>query len=75
MERWEKLTALFILCVFGSFMAGAIRALWVKSECLSLGYPNGQLDMQMNAYCVARINQTDVVLPLEVAKLRRPPLP
>ncbi len=35
------------------------------SKCLEMGYPSVRLDWKLNAYCVKRINQTDVVLPLK----------
>jgi hypothetical protein len=35
----------------------------VKSECLAAGYPNHEIDWSLNAYCIKRVNQTDVVVP------------
>lgn len=40
-----------------------------KAECLQAGYPSAQIDFYLEAYCIRRLDQTDVVEPLE--KIRR----
>jgi len=33
--------------------------------CLAKGYPKAYVTMERKAYCIKRVNQTDVVVPLE----------
>lgn len=56
-------TSLGAVAVYGTVHARA------NVECLSHGYPKAIVDMYLNAYCVRRVDQTDVVEPLE--KVRR----
>lgn len=38
------------------------------SKCLAHGYPGHKADWALNQYCVKRVDQTDVVVPLEQAQ-------
>lgn len=49
--------------------AYAVAAGTSKAECLSYGYSRAEVDMYLVSYCVRRLDQTDVVVPLE--KVRR----
>lgn len=44
------------------------RLLYVESQCLKLGYREAHVDWAMRAYCVTRVEQTDVVIPLGEAR-------
>jgi hypothetical protein len=35
----------------------------VRSECLRAGYPEYRIAMTLEAYCVKRLDQTDIVVP------------
>jgi hypothetical protein len=37
-------------------------------ECLRLGYPSHRVTLLMERYCVKRVDQTDVVVPLHEAR-------
>ena len=41
-----------------------------QRDCLARGWPRAQVDWALNKYCTARIDQTDVVRPLEKAEQR-----
>jgi hypothetical protein len=36
-----------------------------RVDCLAYGYPAVKVDMALRAYCVRRVDQTDVVVPLD----------
>jgi hypothetical protein len=36
-----------------------------EAQCLELGWPKARIDFRLNAYCIKRVNQTDVVRPLK----------
>lgn len=48
---------------------GVVQASTLK-QCLALGYPSARIDYMLTQYCVKRVDQTDVVVPLELAKER-----
>lgn len=53
-------------------MGGAFRAAQVGSECLRLGYPHGEISLSfVSAYCIKRVDQTDVVVSLDSARALR----
>ena len=35
-----------------------------EKACLALGWPSTKVDVSLNAYCVKRVDQTDIVVPL-----------
>ena len=39
-----------------------------QSSCLKYGYPTHRMDYKFTIYCVKRVNQTDVVVPLSSIK-------
>jgi len=70
MESFEK----FMLCAVVPFLIITLGVLmfvvipitmFVSSKCLQHGYPEGQIEYNLTAYCVKRVNQTDVVVPLK----------
>lgn len=54
------------ICAF-AFIAFVFSALSAEKKCLVAGYPETQVDYTLEFYCVKRINQTDVVVPLRKA--------
>jgi hypothetical protein len=51
-----------ILVVIGVWVTQGAQA---NEACLAAGWPRATLDYRLNAYCIKRVDQTDVVLPLE----------
>lgn len=68
MDTTEKVIAVVTTLVLLYFVVFAVRLAIVESECLSYGYPKGRVDMVFSGYCVKRVDQTDVVVP--VSKVR-----
>jgi hypothetical protein len=50
------------VCVF---LVADVRA---DAACLRAGYPSARIDWSLNAYCVKRVDQTDVVVPLSTVR-------
>lgn len=45
-------------------------ALAAEKRCLTLGYPSFTVDWTYRAYCIARVDQSDIVVPLATAPKR-----
>lgn len=60
------LAGLTAFVVFG--LVAAAFSIHLEAECLSLGYRNANLTYKLKQYCVTRLQQTDLVLPIEVAR-------
>lgn len=60
------LTVLLFLVII--FTVEGVRA---EKECLELGYPRSSIAWNLEKYCIARVNQTDIVVPLATAPRRR----
>ncbi len=58
---------LVIFIVISCIIYGVAK-LGTNSACLSYGYKSAKIDYALNAYCIKRVNQTDVVIPLSKAK-------
>jgi hypothetical protein len=57
---------LVVWCVFaGILVAGAVREGFVQSACLGYGYPQSDVTIKGTAYCIKRVQQSDVVRPLD----------
>lgn len=57
----ELLIVIAIVLVLGvGVMAG-----YTQSACLGKGYPKGMIDWTLTSYCIKRVDQTDVVVPLK----------
>lgn len=52
-----------VILVLGIFAA-------TNSACLRLGYAHARIDWTLSRYCVTRVNQTDIVVPLSEARPR-----
>lgn len=61
--------ALIAVTLLGLTIYASILCQTVKLQCLALGYPDGILG-GASGYCVARIDNSDVVVPLAEAKKR-----
>jgi hypothetical protein len=59
------LTLLFVVAACSISVA-------TDATCKARGWRDGYVTWNLHRYCTARINQTDVVVPLEEARLRRP---
>ena len=46
------------------FLPTIMMAASIQSRCLRAGYLSFRVDYRLNAYCVKRVDQTDVVVPL-----------
>lgn len=53
---------LIVVIIFGVY---CLKVILTQSECLSHGYKESKVDMFFNPYCIKRVDQTDVVLPLD----------
>ncbi len=62
--EWFLVAALVIMAVVG------IQRARLDAHCLSLGWTQSKMDWAFNGYCVARTDQTDVVVPWREAKRR-----
>lgn len=61
--------ALTVALFIAAGLAGFVVAVRADAICLAHGYPKTQIDFRGNAYCIKRVDQTDVVVPLkEIAK-------
>lgn len=73
MNRDEAVAAVMLIVgigiLLGSVAVYGIVQAKANVECLAYGYPKATVDMYLNAYCIRRFDQTDVVEPL--AKIRR----
>jgi hypothetical protein len=56
--------AIGIFLIFG-VLGGA--ALITDHDCLAQGYREGRVSILLSRYCVARVDQTDVVVPFDDA--------
>lgn len=55
--------AILVLSLGG--VATGTMPFFAQSKCLAAGYPDYKMTWNWHAYCVKRVNQTDVVVPLE----------
>jgi hypothetical protein len=74
MTDWENyllyglLGVLLIFSLF--FFAGAGVSIALEQECQRLGYPSATLTVGWDKYCLARVDQTDYVVPIDTARAR-----
>lgn len=59
-----------LLILFSVLGPYGCRNMLLKDECLKLGYTSHQQSWTFSRFCIARQDQTDVVLPLEEARKR-----
>lgn len=62
------LFGVWLVLVAGCFMTTA-------AECKRHGWREGEVTWRLERFCASRIDQTDVVVPLDVARHRSPPAP
>lgn len=55
-------TLLLILIAVAIWGGMTLKA---QSDCLGAGYKEGKVDFTLTAYCIKRVDQTDIVVPLE----------
>lgn len=70
---WLEDYGVWILFVLlGAAFVFAITAVVMDARattaCLRAGYPSAKLDWTFNTYCIKRVEQTDVVMPLSEAR-------
>ena len=70
-EDWVIVTAipLMAIIILWAFVYAAAQTR-AEKECLARGWAHGDVDWTLNAYCITRVDQTDVVRPLEKAEQR-----
>lgn len=58
----------FIFSLMVAFFAIIFLAIGAKmsasAECLAAGYPRAKINYTLTRYCIKRVDQTDVVVPL-----------
>lgn len=64
------IAAPIIYCVFAYTLTGVFYIAQANTQCLKLGWRDAKIDYLFNQYCVARTDQTDIVVPLEEATKR-----
>lgn len=76
-KRWKELIGtitLWIGIAVTVLVVGIVFLFYVplitmtESECLKLGYKDGRTTIYGRRYCVSRVQQTDLVVPLEKAR-------
>lgn len=64
----DKLVA-FLLVVMAIMIVAMITygvmGLYTESQCLKQGYRDSKVDWFLNQYCIKRVDQTDIVVPLK----------
>lgn len=70
--EWDVVYAASIMALGGLILTyGLLQTIWgasAEKACLKAGYPGHKLDWTLNAYCVKRVDQTDIVVPLGEVK-------
>lgn len=64
----EKALAAVVALLVVVLVAVICAAGSAKSACLEAGYPGAKIDYKWNRYCIKRVEQTDVVVPLELVR-------
>lgn len=59
--------ALLLSIIAVSLFYGGIRS-GTHRRCLAAGYPKGEVSYTLDRYCIRRVDQTDVVVPLAKAE-------
>jgi hypothetical protein len=71
----DRLIGYAIVALVVAVVVGAVGTLAVgastRSACLALGYPDYRISAMWRRYCVARVDESDVVVPLDEAIARR----
>jgi hypothetical protein len=70
--RWGLLIGLVGAAFFLYLGAAIFVGIGTDAQCKRLGWKSGDLTWRFERFCVSRINQTDVVVPLSEARSRRP---
>jgi len=64
----ENLFIGFMAAILTLFVAALIVVVVVaggaKQQCLASGWPRAEIDYTLTQYCIKRVDQTDVVVPL-----------
>lgn len=69
MKASDVVVAAVALVFLGFVGIGGCTRMAGFSRCLANGYPDARQDFMLRVYCVKRVDQTDVVVPLsEVGK-------
>ena len=64
----EAAMAAFILVAVAFTFGLLIVNARAESRCLAIGYPGSSVDWRLSAYCIKRVDQTDVVIKLSDAE-------
>jgi hypothetical protein len=68
-DHWIEATiVVVVLAVVMLILVLASESARAESACLKLGYPQMKMDGSGNAYCIKRVNNTDIVVPLAEAQ-------
>jgi hypothetical protein len=65
--KWELgdvLVAVFCVTLVSAVAIFGYVRLSAQTECLAAGYPGSALSLYLEVYCIKRVDQTDVVIPL-----------
>lgn len=63
-DRPTLVALVAIAFVLGLLVVGLVVSSRAEAQCLAAGYPGSSVTWNLRAYCVKRVNQTDVVVPL-----------
>lgn len=64
----EKLFPAAVFIVLTWLLLGFAAKFTANTKCLRFGYSSSKIDATFDSYCIKRVNQTDVVIPLSELK-------
>lgn len=71
LPRVAAIAALLLILLVLMGVAASIQELRVDAQCAALGWRDSNVTWNFKAYCIRRVNQTDVVVPLDSARALR----
>lgn len=74
-DVWFAMSVGLLVLLGAAVMAIAIvyvpACVVAERHCLAAGYPHASVTIALERYCVKRVDQTDVVVPLSEAEMHR----
>lgn len=63
----EIFLMVFVVVFIGISILYCVTYFITESKCLAAGYRASKIDYMLNAYCINRVDQTDIVVPIKEA--------
>lgn len=70
---FEKIAATTIIIIMITMIYVVMMIIMqanLEARCLAVGYPTASFTIKFHRYCIKRVNQTDVVTPIEELERR-----